>query len=120
MHGAVTLTAFLDNSAAASAPEALVMFFGLRDCRDRLIPPYNELDKFPGYVIGMSPLRVRLAEVAAVYGSVGAHEKERAALLQIASQLKAEYARQKAHPSLLAVEAQIIEILLAAQAAGGG
>lgn len=51
--------------------------------------------------------------------SSSASEGEKAQLLKAAEVIKQEYARQKAYPALLAIEAQQVEMMLSGLRAGG-
>ncbi|KZV87145.1 hypothetical protein EXIGLDRAFT_724036 [Exidia glandulosa HHB12029] len=102
VHAAAYLSALHDNPDVKD--DASFFVFGLADCRGRLAPPYNEPLGYPGYCLGISGVAVPLSQVKG--------EDRKAQLRSIAEVIKVEYAAQKAHPALLGVVAQEVELFL--------
>lgn len=116
-HAAIALVCFHDNPPSSSTPEdATFVFYGLVDCRDRLNSEYSGKGSsaYTGYCLGMSAIQLPVSVI-----SSSALEGEKAQLLKAAEVIKQEYARQKAYPALLAIEAQQVEMMLSGLRAGG-
>lgn len=108
-HAALTLVAAFDNPAQAGTPaDAAFVYYGLVDARARLAAPYNARDAYPGYCLGMSVIQVPLSLCP-----TAAAPDTRDALIKVAHIVKEQYLRQKAYPSLLAVDGQQVELMLA-------
>ncbi|EIM79595.1 uncharacterized protein STEHIDRAFT_143167 [Stereum hirsutum FP-91666 SS1] len=116
-HAAVAIVCAHDNPPSSSTPEdATFVFYGLVDSRDRLNSEYSGKGSsaYTGYCLGMSAIQLPVSVV-----SSSASEGEKAQLLKAAEVIKQEYARQKAYPALLAIEAQQVEMMLSGLRAGG-
>ncbi|TFK50405.1 hypothetical protein OE88DRAFT_1712963 [Heliocybe sulcata] len=113
-HGAVCLVCASDNPPNESTPDdASFVFYGLVDSRARLAAPWSSREGYPGYCLGMSAIVVPVKLVQS-----SAAEGEKAQLLKLADAVKQEYAKQKSYPSLLAIEAQEVEMMLAGLRSG--
>jgi hypothetical protein len=106
-HAAVALVCAYDNPPTVeTAKDATFVFYGLVDCRGRLAVPYSSKEGYPGYCLGMSAIQIPVS----VAETKGGHKEK---LLAAAEFLKQEYAKQKAYPSLLAIEPQQVDLMLA-------
>jgi hypothetical protein len=116
-HAALTLVAAFDNPAQESTPaDAAFVYYGLVDTRSRLAAPYNSRDAYPGYCLGMSVIQVPLG-LCPTCTSLSANET-RDSLIKVANVVKGQYLRQKAYPSLLAIDGQQVEMMLAGPRSG--
>ncbi|KAJ6620413.1 hypothetical protein B0H10DRAFT_1076725 [Mycena sp. CBHHK59/15] len=108
VHAALMMVCAFDNPPSPDTPsDAPFVGYGLVNCRHRLQPEYSGRDGYPGYCLGASPIVVPLSILTAA-SDVG----EKAQLIQMATAVKAEYLRQKAYPSLLAVIGQEVDLIL--------
>lgn len=98
---------------AETRRDALLMHFGLVNSRAQLAAPYNERLAYPGYCLGMSPIKV---PVSLISGSAGKSDKE--LMLLVAHALKEEYAAQKALPSLLAISPHQGDLMIKVMTSG--
>lgn len=88
-------------------PDAAYVFYGLINSRDRLRSPHNGREAFTGWGLGITCLQIPVSFVA--FAVVAG---ERGQLKAVSEAVKAEYARQKKFPSLLAVEERMTEAIL--------
>lgn len=102
-----------DNPPSSSTPDAVFVSHGLADCRSRLARGYSGENGYPGYCLGVSPIVVPVSVLTSA-----AHKSEKMQFLELASAVKAEYVKQKAYPSLLAVVGQEMDMVLAGVKAG--
>ncbi|KAF8515738.1 hypothetical protein JB92DRAFT_3142760 [Gautieria morchelliformis] len=115
-HAALTLVAAFDNPAQESTPaDAAFVYYGLVDTRSRLVAPYNSRDAYPGYCLGMSVIQVplRLCPSSSI-----SKDETRGYLVKVANIVKDQYLKQKAYPSLLAIDGQQVEMMLAGPRSG--
>jgi hypothetical protein len=83
----------------------MLVSFGSMDTRRRLAAPYNERSRYPGHCLSSSVIDVPLTQVDASSAATQ--------LISTAKVIKQEYARQRAYPALLAVIAEMGDMLVA-------
>ena len=106
VHGALSLTAYLDNPPADPDTDALFVYYSLRNMRDVLKEEWSGRG-FPGYALGMSPVRVPVSAIAAAMS-----EGEKNALLKTALLTKAEYDIQVSYGALSMASLKQAEIVI--------
>ncbi|KAF8501357.1 hypothetical protein JB92DRAFT_3084380 [Gautieria morchelliformis] len=113
-HAALTLVAACDNPPQESTPaDAAIVYYGLVDARMRLAAPYNTRDGYPGFCLATSPIQVPLRLCPSSPPSSLSTKEIQSYLIKVASVLKDEYLKQKAYPSLLAINREQAEMMLA-------
>jgi len=112
VHGALSLTAYLDNPPANPDTEALFVYYSLKNMRDVLKEEWSGRG-FPGYALGMSPVRIPVSAIAAAMS-----EGEKNALFKTAFLTKAEYDVQLSYGALSTVSLKQAEIVMAAAESG--
>jgi hypothetical protein len=112
-HAGVTLVAAFDNPPNESTPaDAAFVYFGLVDARKRLAAPYNTRHGYPGFSLAMSPVQVPLRLCPSSPASSLSTKEIQDYLIKVAGVIKDEYMKQKAYPSLLAVNPQQGDMML--------
>ncbi|KAJ7743645.1 hypothetical protein B0H16DRAFT_1008716, partial [Mycena metata] len=107
VHAAIMMVCVLDNPPTADSPnDAIVVSLSVANARYRLQPPYSERDGHPGFSLCGSAITVPLS----ILQTPNKSEKEQ--LTETAQAVRAEYLRQRAFPSLLAITQQQAEMML--------
>ncbi|KDR74010.1 hypothetical protein GALMADRAFT_1335924 [Galerina marginata CBS 339.88] len=108
VHGALSLLPLYDNPPPPDT-SALVFYYGLVDGRQHLRKDYRDPLAYPAYCLGMSGLHID----ASLFNKFPKEDKK-GLVLAYAKEVKREYMKQAAYPSLVAIEPQQADLMLSA------
>ncbi|KAL1740512.1 hypothetical protein HDZ31DRAFT_76835 [Schizophyllum fasciatum] len=117
-NAALSLVLSHSNPPTASTPDTASHVYWLAiNCRPRMRPPYNGDAVYPFFAMTLFPLAIPVKE--AYLPQTTPDTERRARMLALAEQIKPVYLRAKTFPALLAIEQELMGMLLAPVLAAG-